>query len=189
MSASRNRSPSKPSRAKPRSGKRPPRNTTATDRIPLRVIGSLAEWAFDLAEREVVDWPSARMHVHNTRRYVLERLEGTQRPRALVSDEDLYFTAALLGRILAERFALDYVNTVSMLDRLELPTDEVPVMPRSPSRGSAPITSADVSRASMRSPTARMRAPVSTPPPLRFCDVCGYVHEPGDHVGYRNAAA
>jgi hypothetical protein len=35
-----------------------------------------------------------------------------------------------------------------------------------------------------RNPT--LRAPV--PPPLRFCDECGYVHEPGDHVGHRNAA-
>jgi len=180
MSASRASSVSKSSRPARRAPKKKARPTTAADLIPWRAISDLAEWAFDLAERDVADWPIAHQRVRNTRRYVLARIDGKQ-PSGPASDEDLVFTAALLARLLEEQLELDYVDTASVLDRLELPIDDVPVRPRS--RNAATVDTSHAARSCIFRPCSP-----PAPPPLRFCDECGYVHEPGSHVGYRNAA-
>jgi hypothetical protein len=127
----------------------------------------LATWALDIAERDVADSPADRRRVRNTRRYVLARLDGKHTRRLPV--EDVIFTASLLARIFDDDLGLDLSDAFTIFDTLDLPTELVPV-PR-PMR-----------------PTARAPRPhVHAPPPLRLCDECGYVHEPGLHAG-RNAA-
>ncbi len=171
MSASR----SGPSSGSVRSSKKP-RNTQppwiddGIDYGPANAAArDLASWALDLAERDVDDWPAARKRVRSARRWVLARLAGKDRHMPV---EDVIFTASLLARIFDDDLGLDLGDAVSIFDALDLPSD-IPVPP--PTRP----TSA-TSRAAQRA--------VLTPTPLRFCDECGYVHEPGLHVGYRNAA-
>ncbi|MDX2089712.1 MAG: hypothetical protein SFX73_17785 [Kofleriaceae bacterium] len=178
MSASRPSSASKSSRPARRSRKKT-RPTTAADLIPWHAISELAEWALDLAERDVADWPVAHRRVRNTRRYVLARIDG-KNPNHAVSVEDITFTAALLARILEEQFSLGYVDTASVLEDLELPIDDVPVPMYRP-RNAAPVDAQPAT-------SFAFRTSFPTPPPLRFCDECGYVHAPGEHIGYRNAA-
>lgn len=140
-----------------------PANTAARD---------LATWALALAERDVADWPAARKRVRNTRRFVLARLAGKDRR---MPTEDVLFTASLLARIFDDDLGLGLADSLSIFDSLDLPTDIVPIPPPRPT-----------------TPAARPRPAPSrvahVPPPLRLCDDCGYVHEPGMHVGYRNAA-
>jgi hypothetical protein len=192
MSASRSRSRSSSRRNK----KKASSATTAIaqadhdgiDYGPARAaIGDLANWAFDLAERDVEDWPVAKRRVKNVRRSILAEIGGERAPRA--SLEDLMFTANLIARVLDADLGLDVAEALAVLDYLALPTEELP-LPRPPTRPSRalaalPTTRLVPARASrVRTPTVQLR----TPPPLRFCDDCGYVHEPGDHIGYRNAA-
>lgn len=139
-------------------------------------VRELALWALAVAERDVEDWPAARKRVRNTRRFVLARLDGKDRRLPI---EDVLFTASLLARIFDDDLGLDLADALAIFDSLELPTESLPApTPRSPShaRGARPIASA---------PQRPMHV---APPLLRFCDECGYVHEPGLHVGYRNAA-
>lgn len=137
-----------------------PANTAARD---------LATWALALAERDVADWPAARKRVRNTRRFVLSRLAGKERR---MPTEDVLFTASLLARIFDDDLGLGLADSLSIFDTLDLPTDIIPVPPPRPT-----------------TPASRSRpAPSRVPPPLRLCDDCGYVHEPGLHIGYRNAA-
>lgn len=142
-----------------------PANTAARD---------LAMWALALAERDVEDWPTARKRVRNARRFVLARLAGKDRG---MPAEDVIFTASLLARIFDDDLGLGLADSLSIFDALDLPSDIIPFPPR-------PKSPATVMRPTARAPnrTAHM------PPPLRLCDECGYVHEPGPHVGYRNAA-
>ncbi len=142
-----------------------PANTAARD---------LAMWALDLAEHDVEDWPAARKHVRNARRFVLARLGGKERRMPV---EDVIFTASLLARIFDDDLGLGLADSLSIFDALDLPADIIPFPPRpkSPAIGARPA--------------ARMPSRIAhIPPPLRLCDECGYVHEPGLHVGYRNAA-
>jgi hypothetical protein len=125
----------------------------------------LATWALDLAERDVGDWPEARKRIRNTRRFVLARVAGKDRHMPV---EDVIFTASLLARIFDDDLDLDVADAFEIFGALELPTDVVPV--RAPTR-------------------AQPMSPRSfVPPPLRFCDECGHVHELAHHVRYRNAA-
>jgi hypothetical protein len=140
-----------------------PANTAARD---------LATWALDLAERDVADWPAARKRVRNTRRFVLARLAGKDRR---MPTEDVLFTASLLARIFDDDLGLGLADSLSIFDTLDLPTDIIPMPPPRPTTPA------------VRACPAPSRV-AHVPPPLRLCDDCGYVHEPGLHVGYRNAA-
>lgn len=137
-------------------------------------VRSLAMWALEIAERDVEDWPTAREQVRNTRRFVIGRLSGQERR---VPIDDIIFTAGLLARIFDADLGLELVDVLTIFDALDFPTEDLPVPPTP--RGPATARNAPPK-------SARRAAPV--PPPLRLCDECGYVHEPGMHVGYRNAA-
>jgi hypothetical protein len=171
MSASRSRSSSR----SVRSSKKPRNTPWLDDDIDYGPANAaahdLATWALDIAERDVDDWPAARTRVRNARRWVLARLAGKDRRMPI---EDVIFTASLLARIFDDDLDLDLADSISIFDALELPTDVIPVPP--PKRATA-----------ARTPRPSQRA-VLVPPPLRLCDECGYVHEPGAHLGYRNAA-
>ncbi len=142
-----------------------PANTAARD---------LASWAFALAERDVKDWPAARKRVRNARRFVLARLAGKDRRMPF---EDVIFTASLLARIFDDDLGLGLGDSLSIFDALDLPADIIPFPPR-------PRPPASGARPAARAPNRIAHIP----PPLRLCDECGYVHEPGVHLGYRNAA-
>ena len=102
------------------------------------------------------------------------------------SMDDVMFTARLLARIFDEDLGLGLTDVLTIFDTLELPSEVVPV------RSYAPRTQRSTS--SMLHALTRTIAPMAAaqhaamPPLLRFCDECGYVHEPGDHVRHRNAA-
>ena len=146
-------------------------------------VNDLANWALDIAERAVDDWPMAQAHVRNTRRFVSARIEGKKARR--VSLDDVWFTAELLARIFDEDLGLGLSDALTILETLELPIDPVPMhrhAPRMPML--VPLRAALHTLAKPMAPAPSVR-PV---PPLRFCDECGYVHEPSDHVRHRNAA-
>lgn len=145
------------------------------DHGPFRAaIHDLTAWALDLAERAVDDWPRGQTHVSNTRRFLFAKIAGT-RP-TLISADDLAFTAGLLARILDEDYGLALTDALSVLDRLDLPTDVVPMPPRTPPTPTGPMA------------RSASQASSFTPPPLRYCDDCGAIHEVGDHLPRRNAA-
>lgn len=142
------------------------------------VVCDLANWALDIAERAVEDWPAGQVHVRNTRRFVTARIED-KKPRR-VSIDDVLFTADLLARIFDEDLGLGLSDALTILDTLELPLDAVPMPRHAPQRTSMLATLHALAKAM---PTSSV-APVA---PLRFCDECGYVHEQSEHVRHRNA--
>ena len=189
MSASRSRSSSRPAhrpskkKAAPAiAAARAPWIKNGIDYGPARAaIGDLANWALELAERAVADWPAGRAHVRNARRFVEARIDD-KHPRG-ASIDDVMFTARLLARIFDEDLGLGLSDALTIFDTLDLPLEVVPVSRYAPR--SLPSMLHALSRTP--APTApASRAAV--PPLLRFCDDCGYVHEPGDHIRHRNAA-
>lgn len=94
----------------------------------IGAVADLAAWAFDLAVRDVADWPEAQHRVRSARNYVLDRLRG--RRARHVSGEDILFTAKLLARIFDADLSLSMTEMVSILDQLGLPTDVIPLRPR-----------------------------------------------------------
>lgn len=94
----------------------------------IGAVADLAAWAFDLAARDVADWPTAQDRVRKARSYVLERIRG--RHALHVSGEDIVFAARLLARIFDADLSLSMTEMVSILDRLGLPTDVIPLRPR-----------------------------------------------------------
>ena len=94
----------------------------------IAAVHDLAAWAFDLCARDVVDWPEGRRRVRNARRFVLGRLRGKDVRR--IPYEDVLFTAGLLARIFEADLRLPMTQIVAALDRLGLPTEVVPLMPR-----------------------------------------------------------
>lgn len=157
----------------------------------------LATWALDLAEREVADVAADRRHVRSVRRAVLG--VSDREPSAT----DVMVTAEVLARVLDRDLGLDLSDQLAIFDQLELSSDFLPMWlpaPRAstPLDGRTPLRSPAPAKNERPTPTVRLRielgatAPSTarTPLPLRFCEDCGYVHEPDDHVrhGYRNAA-
>ncbi len=192
MSASRSRSgssrsarSSKKKAAPAIAAARAPWIRNGIDYGPARAaIHELATWALDIAAGAVCDWPTGRAHVRNTRRFVEARIAGKSTSRASI--DDVMFTAHLLARIFDDELGLDVSDALTIFDILELPLDVVPIPRRAPRPARVPM---GVLHTLLR--TAAPIAPATralTPPPLRFCDDCGYVHEPGDHVRHRNAA-
>jgi hypothetical protein len=172
---------------------RPPWVRNGIDYGPATAAArELAVWAFDLAERDLEDWPIGQKRVHNTRRYVLAQLDGRRAPR--VSLADLMFTATLIARILDGDLQLGLADMLGVLETLELPTDDIVPLAtsrRAPSRTATAMNS-DAPIVRFASPAPVASATVGfTPPRLRFCEDCCLVHEPGDHLGFgacRNAA-
>lgn len=91
-------------------------------------IADLAAWALDLAAADVADWPEGQRRVKNARRFVLARLRGKH--LRSTPYEDVIFTAGLLARIFEQEIGLGVCDMVSMLDHLGLPTEAVPIVPR-----------------------------------------------------------
>lgn len=195
MSASRSRSGSsrsdrsskKKKKASPAiAAARAPWIRNGIDYGPARAaIHELATWALDIAESGVVDWPDGRAHVRNTRRFVESQLSGNRPSHASI--DDVMFTARLLARIFDDELDLDLSDALMIFDILQLPVDMVPIRRTAPT---PPRVPASVLHTLMRAaaPTAPTTRAPAAPPPLRFCDDCGYVHEPGEHVRHRNAA-
>ena len=96
------------------------------------------------------------------------------------SIDDVMFTARLLARIFDEDLGLGISDALTILDSLELPTEVLPFPIFTP-RTTQSLSNVVPLR-------ARSASRAVQPPPLQFCDECGYVHEPGDHVRHRNAA-
>ncbi len=175
-SSSRSRRNNKPARAAVAAA-RAPWIDDGIDYGPASAAArELALWALGIAERDVEDWPAARKRVRNTRRFVLARLDGKDRCLPL---EDVLFTASVLARIFDADLGLELVDALAIFASLELPMESL----ATPVPRSAPLT-----RNVRPISSAPQRPTHVAPAPLRFCDECGYVHEPGLHVGYRNAA-
>lgn len=206
MSASRSSRSSKSSRVacSPKKMKKPS-PAVAAARAPWIVDGidygparaavrDLANWALDIADREVEDWPVGKRHVRNARRFVSARIDGKQKPRH-VSTDDIWFTTDLLVRIFDEDLELGLSEVLTILETLSLPVDTVPMRrqaaPRPTLAALAPMLASitpllvPTLHTLTKAATQDVPAPIA---PLRFCDGCGYVHEAGDHVRHRNAA-
>jgi hypothetical protein len=137
----------------------------------IAAVGDLAAWAFDLAARDVADWPEGQRRVRAARRFVLARLRGKHLRSA--PSEDILFTAGLLARIFEAEIGLGMSDIVGILDNLGLPTEMVPLRPRVQPTARMPI----------RPPVVPLRPrsePVSALP--QPCDECGCIPR------FRNAA-
>jgi len=156
----------------------------------------LAAWALDLVDREVADDRADKRRVRNVRRALLGT--ASREPSA----RDVMFTAQVLARVLDRDLALGLADQLAIFEQLDLSTDVLPLWSPTP-RASTPLDGRTPTRIPTPAhaeppptttvrirletvPTVQIDAP--TPPPLRFCDECGFVHELGDHVRYRNAA-
>ena len=137
----------------------------------IAAAGDLAAWAFDLAAKDVADWPEGRRRVRTARRYVLARFGGRY-PRSTPFD-DLLFTAGLFARIFEADVGLGMVDIVAILDELALPTEVVPLRPRAQ----------HAFRASHRSPVLPLR-----PRPAGACVLPEPCEECGEFPRFRNAA-
>ena len=131
----------------------------------VAAVHDLAAWAFDLAARDVADWPEGRRRVRNARRFVLRRLRGKDVHRTPY--EDVIFTAGLLARILEADLHLPLTHVVAALDHLGLPTEVVPLAPYPHLRAAA------MSPSSPLSPVRPRPAAAAAPAPLDVCDECG----------------
>ena len=132
----------------------------------VAAVHDLAAWAFELAARDVDDWPEGRRRVRNARRFVLRRLRGKDVHHTPY--EDVLFTTGLLARILEADLRLPITHVVAALDRLDLPTEVVPLVPHLQRRVAAMYPSAPVSPLRPR-PAAAAVAPA----PVDICDECG----------------
>ncbi len=94
----------------------------------IAAVSDIAEWAFELAARDVEEWPEGLRRVRNARRYVLDRLRGRY-PHG-VGSEDVLFAAGLLARIFEADLHLGASDMIALLDHLGLPTEVVPMTPR-----------------------------------------------------------
>ena len=116
----------------PKKSSSKPRHPWVVDGIDygpaIAAVGDLAAWAFDLAAKDVEDWPEGRRRVRTARRYVLARLRGKELRHAPY--EDVLFTAGLLARIFEADIGLGMSEMVAVLDAIGLPTEVVPMMPR-----------------------------------------------------------
>ena len=147
----------------------------------VAAVADLAGWALDLAAADVADWPEGVRRVRTCRRYVLRTLHGKR--TGSIPYEDVLFTAGLLARIFEAELGLGMAEVVAMLDRIGLPTEVVPMMPRIQPHARVPL----------RAPFVRV-APAPMPRlytdddgdddaiGVAPCDECG--HRPR----YRNAA-
>lgn len=102
----------------------------------LAAVDDLAAWAFDLAGRDVADWPEGKRRVRSTRRYVHAVLRGKRIPKQ--PHGDLMFTAALLARIFDAEVGIGLDRIADILGELALPADHAPVAVRRRAEGDKP---------------------------------------------------
>ena len=155
-------------------------------------IKDLADWALGLAEREVSDDPADLKRIRNVRRAIDGR--ATREP----STGDVMFTAQVLARVFDRDLGLGLADQLAIFEQLELSTDFLPlecpaphaptplhgVIP-TPTRSEPPMVTVRI----RLEPLPVMRSDARTPPPLRYCEDCGRIHELGDHIHlHRNAA-
>jgi hypothetical protein len=159
-------------------------------------IKDLADWALGLAEREVSDDPTDLKRIRNVRRAIDGR--ATREP----STGDVMFTAQVLARVFDRDLGLGLADQLAIFEQLELSTDFLPLespAPHAPTplHGVIPTRVPTPTRGEPRIATVRirleplpvMRSDARTPPPLRYCEDCGRIHELGDHIHlHRNAA-
>jgi hypothetical protein len=134
----------------------------------IAAVSDLIGWAFDLAERDVADWPEGLRRVRTARRFALARLRD-KRPRSVPVD-DVLFTAGLLARIFEADLRLPMSEVVEVLAQLGLPTEMVPLMPRAPSevcRPQEPPLAPIMPLRPRPAPVAVRSAPADV------CDECG----------------
>jgi hypothetical protein len=137
----------------------------------VAAVGDLAAWAFDLAARDVADWPEGQRRVRTARRFVLARLRSRHQRSAPF--EDVLFTAGLLARIFEAEIGLGMPEVVGILDSLGLPTEMVPLRPRVQPSVRLPLHPAVVA------PRSEPAGVTALPEP---CETCGCVPR------FRNAA-
>lgn len=99
-------------------------------------VGDLSAWAFDLAARDVVDWPAGERRVRAAHQWVLDGPGGNSHADPF---GDVLFIASLLARIFDADLHLGMSEMVAIFDRLGLPTELVPMMPRRQASASAPM--------------------------------------------------
>jgi hypothetical protein len=87
-------------------------------------VHDFAAWAFDLAARDVADWPEGQRRVDSARRFVLARVRGKHPRRVPV--EDVLFTAGLLGRIFEAKLGRSMSDLMAVFAQLGFSTDPVP---------------------------------------------------------------
>jgi hypothetical protein len=136
----------------------------------IEAVCDLIAWAFDLAEREVADWPEGRRRVRTARRFVLARLHG-KRPHG-VPIEDVLFTAGLFARIFEADLRLPMSDLVAILAQLGLPTEMVPAMGRASAAACRPQD------ALLASITPLQPRPTTMPARRASGDVCGGCGQP-----------
>lgn len=139
-------------------------------------IHDLAAWAFDVAERDVAGWPEGVRRVHTARRFVLARIRGKRARR--VPFEDVVFTAGMLARIFDSEMRLGMTEVVAILDALHLPTELVPLSPRSASRTAAMRPTPRAQGSAFRPPFPCTSVSAGPEPDGidDACDECGEVH-------------
>lgn len=135
----------------------------------VAAVQDLAAWAFDLAARDVDDWPEGRRRVRNARHFVMRSLRGKEMHHTPY--EDVLFTAGLLARILEADLHLPLVHVVAALDRIGLPTEVVPLVSHPQRRAAAMYPSSPSSPSSPQRPPPAAAA--VAPEPVDVCDECG----------------
>lgn len=150
---------------------------------PMRVaLGELATWAFDLADKSVVDWPEGRRRVKSVRRAVAASIRGR---RVRVSDEDLAFTASLLIRIFDADLGLGFGHMITVLSELGLPTVDVP----RPTRPRAvPVAPSSIASVTPHIPTPHVGVRLVALPSAPRSTAVGVMTPCPDCPGYRVAA-
>lgn len=176
-------------------------------------VEDLVGWVLELAEREVDGDPADVKRIRKVRRSFVNDFDGR------VPVDDLIFVGQILARVFDRDLGLGLADQLAIFEKLDLDTDVLPLWAPIPRRHSAASHGAvtptrmparePVERTPMPTVRIRFEGPASprvpaspccragtaqtpspkAPPPLRFCDDCGYVHEPGDHVFQRRNAA
>ncbi len=136
-------------------------------------IHDFAAWAFDLAARDVADWPEGQRRVDSTRRFVLARVRG-KHPRRIPVEDGL-FTAGLLARIFEAKLGQSMSDLVAVFAQLGFSTGPVP--PSGPSSSGGPQNPPSGPQDPPIAPITPLRPPpgatAARPAPADACNGCG----------------
>lgn len=143
-----------------------PGRTGISFKPALAALRDLVSWAFELAERDVADWPEGRRRVRVSRRYLLARLRGERSQRVPV--EDALFTIGLLARIAEAELGLPMNELLTFFDQLGITGKNVPSCVPScmPPFDQLGITGKNV-------PSCMPPSAAPPPAPVTACDQCG----------------
>ncbi|MCW5801774.1 MAG: hypothetical protein KIT31_05260 [Deltaproteobacteria bacterium] len=147
-------------------------------------LRALATWALDLAERDLAGDPDGLRHVRNARRVVFAKLGDKPAPRG-GSLADLQFAAFQIAHLLDRDLQLGIGEHLDLIETLEEQAScrfgELAFGPRR-KRENTDVSGVPITRLPAGPvPTGRPTVGFS-PPPLRFCEDCGLVHELADHI-------